>query len=284
MGSTIVRYVQWYSEGLKPRYKKSVANFFGSDGMYWVRFNSIRAAVDEGNEVAEWRIVDSWQWSYNIHMNVGKTGDGFFDLACWRMYMASDFPLLANEAVVAPFFDGALGIGPSEVGQGHSWRWFPVAVAKFVELGEDWITALFGQNRARRHASIASESRGSDVIHLVFHVGIVLTSVVEMKCFVGLQFLVDHGCRWKLLMLMLRLMMCRRLVVEKGSLLQHVLILRFVEFRQCNLLVEKIVETVEGCWCCSGFVEMNRWWVCGSWKQRYGVLQSDVWILELLRR
>ena len=68
-------------------------------------------------------------------------------------------------------------------------------MAKFVEVGEDWITALFGQNRARKNAFIASESRGSYVDHLVFHVGIVLTSVVEMKCLEGWQFLVDHRCR-----------------------------------------------------------------------------------------
>ena len=34
--------------------------------------------------------------------------------------MDSDFHLLASEAVVAPFFDSALGIGPREAGEIHT--------------------------------------------------------------------------------------------------------------------------------------------------------------------
>ena len=34
--------------------------------------------------------------------------------------MASDFYLLAIEAVVAPVFDGALSIGPREAGEDHT--------------------------------------------------------------------------------------------------------------------------------------------------------------------
>ena len=58
LGSTVGRDVQWYSEARKPGYKMGMANFFSSDGMYWVVFNPICAAVDEGKEVSEWRIVD----------------------------------------------------------------------------------------------------------------------------------------------------------------------------------------------------------------------------------
>ena len=39
-------------------------------------------------------------------------------------------------------------------------------LAKIVKLGKGWITALFGQDRARRNAFITSESRGSDADHL----------------------------------------------------------------------------------------------------------------------
>ena len=127
------------------------------------------------------------------------------------------------------------------------------------------------------------ELLGSGPTTSVFHNGIVPTFAVVMKWPEVCQFMIDSRCRWKQLTLMLRLMMCRRLVDEKGSRL-HLLILRYVEFRQGILLVEKTDETVEGCWYCSGSVEMNWWLVCGLWKQRYGVLQSDVWILLLLRR
>ena len=81
----------------------------------------------------------------------------------------------------------------------------------------------------------------------MFHVGIVLTFAVEMKCLEGWQFVVDHRGRSELLTLMLRLMMYCRLAVGKGSRLQPLLILRYVEFRQCILLIEEIVYTVEGC-------------------------------------
>ena len=82
-------------------------------------------------------------------------------------------------------------------------------MANVVKLGNDWITALFGQDRTRRNASITSESRGSDANHLCSM--LVLLFAVEMKCLEGWQFVVDHRCRSELLTLMLRLMMMLRL-------------------------------------------------------------------------
>ena len=87
--------------------------------MDWVGFNPICAAVDEGNDVSEWRIVDGRRWFYTIHVNEDETGNGYIDLTCWRMYKAGDFYLLASEAIVAPFFDNGLGIWPREAGKDH---------------------------------------------------------------------------------------------------------------------------------------------------------------------
>ena len=80
--------------------------------------------------------------------------------------MTSDFRLLASQAVAAPFFDVALGIGPCEAGEDHTRRWFPVAVAEIVKLRKNWIAALLGQNGARRNAVIACKSRGANADHL----------------------------------------------------------------------------------------------------------------------
>ena len=49
--------VQWYSEARKPGCYESVANFFGSDGIYQVGFNPFCAAVDEVDEISEDGIV-----------------------------------------------------------------------------------------------------------------------------------------------------------------------------------------------------------------------------------